>query len=89
MINQEDILYGKITVSGKPILIDENKLLIDIFNKSVMTIKLTSDMTSIPKNAFMNCTALTDIYVPWSEGEVAHAPWGATNATINYNYNPT
>lgn len=30
--------------------------------------------------------AITDIYVPWSEGEVANAPWGATNATIHYNY---
>ena len=26
------------------------------------------------------------INVPWAEGEVAKAPWGATNATINYNY---
>jgi hypothetical protein len=25
------------------------------------------------------------IYVPWSEGEVAGAPWGATKATIMYN----
>ena len=30
--------------------------------------------------------ALTDVYVPWAEGEVANAPWGATNATIHYNY---
>lgn len=28
---------------------------------------------------------ITDIYVPWSQGEVANAPWGATNATIHYN----
>ena len=26
------------------------------------------------------------INVPWSEGEVAGAPWGATSAQINYNY---
>lgn len=32
------------------------------------------------------CESLTTINVPWSEGEVANAPWGATNATINYNY---
>lgn len=25
------------------------------------------------------------IYVPWAEGEVAGAPWGATKATIYYN----
>lgn len=38
--------------------------------------------------AFQNCPNLTTINVPWSEGEVANAPWGATNATINYNYIP-
>ena len=34
--------------------------------------------------AFNKCTALVDIYVPWAEGEVADAPWGATNAVIHY-----
>ena len=34
---------------------------------------------------FVNCNNITDIYVPWSSGEVANAPWGATNATIHYN----
>lgn len=29
---------------------------------------------------------VTDIYVPWAEGEVANAPWGAANATIHYNH---
>jgi hypothetical protein len=42
--------------------------------------------TSIASNAFKGCTNLTTINVPWAEGEVANAPWGATNATINYNY---
>ena len=42
--------------------------------------------TTIDKNCFSNCSNLTTINVPWSEGEVANAPWGATNATINYNY---
>ena len=40
----------------------------------------------IYSNAFSGCINLTAINVPWSEGEVAGAPWGATNATINYNY---
>lgn len=35
---------------------------------------------------FTGCENLTTINVPWSEGAVAGAPWGATNATINYNY---
>lgn len=41
--------------------------------------------TTIRSNSFYNCTNLLNIYVPWSEGEVANAPWGATNATIHYN----
>ena len=40
--------------------------------------------TSIPAWTFGNCTNLKDIYVPWSEGAVANAPWSATNATIHY-----
>ena len=41
---------------------------------------------TIESTAFSSCTALITINVPWAEGEVANAPWGATNATINYNY---
>lgn len=41
---------------------------------------------TIASNAFSSCPTLTTINVPWAEGEVAGAPWGATNATINYNY---
>lgn len=41
--------------------------------------------TTLPGNVFNECTNLTDIYCPWAEGEVANAPWGATNATIHYN----
>jgi hypothetical protein len=42
--------------------------------------------TTIHSYAFGGCSNITTINVPWSEGEVANAPWGATNATINYNY---
>ena len=41
---------------------------------------------SIKYSAFSNCSALNTINVPWAEGTVSDAPWGATNATINYNY---
>lgn len=40
----------------------------------------------IKDGAFQYCTSLAIINVPWAEGAVANAPWGATNATINYNY---
>lgn len=48
------------------------------------SIKLKGKPTSIATNAFAS-TNSGDIYVPWSEGEVANAPWGAPNATIHYN----
>lgn len=35
---------------------------------------------------FVGNTSITDIYVPWGEGEVPNAPWSASNATIHYNY---
>ena len=41
---------------------------------------------SIKTNPFNYCTKLLTINVPWAEGEVSGAPWGATNATINYNH---
>lgn len=41
---------------------------------------------SIASSAFNQCTKLLTINVPWAEGAVSGAPWGATNATINYNY---
>lgn len=42
--------------------------------------------TTIANNAFNSCANLKTINVPWASGAVANAPWGATNATINYNY---
>lgn len=42
--------------------------------------------SSIPATVFDGCTNLLHIYVPWAEDELANAPWGATNATIHYNY---
>ena len=58
------------------------------FNRccSMNAVTFKGKPTSISSTSFANCTALIDIYVPWSEGEVANAPWGATNATITYNY---
>ena len=41
---------------------------------------------TISSSAFNSCTNLLTINVPWAEGAVANAPWGATKATINYNY---
>lgn len=58
------------------------------FCKCINLTNLTFEGTPsfIGYSAFDGCTNLTTINVPWSEGEVANAPWGATNATINYDY---
>lgn len=50
------------------------------------TVTFTGTPVSLTGNVFSGCSNLTTINVPWAEGEVANAPWGATNATINYNY---
>ena len=42
--------------------------------------------TSLDRGTFAYCTNLKRINVPWAEGEVGNAPWGADNAVINYNY---
>lgn len=52
---------------------------------SVETVTFEGTPTSVT-NCFGGCSKLTVINVPWAEGEVEGAPWGATNATINYNY---
>lgn len=54
-------------------------------NTPVTSITFKGTPKSIDSLAFNSCTNLTDIYVPWSEGAVSNAPWGATNATIHYN----
>ena len=54
------------------------------FNLTSLTFEGTP--TTIKNNSFSNCFNLTTINVPWAEGAVSGAPWGATKATINYNY---
>ena len=51
---------------------------------SLTSVTFLGRPTSIRTAAFQGCTALTDIYVPWADGAVNGAPWGATNATIHY-----
>ena len=64
-----------------------NKIEFWAFNNctGLTQITFSGTPTSIQNNAFAGCTNITAINVPWAEGEVANAPWGATNATINYN----
>ena len=50
------------------------------------TVTFKSKPSSLHAKALAGCSALTTINCPWAEGEVADAPWGATKATIVYNY---
>ena len=50
------------------------------------TLTFEGTPSSITSDAFSYCSNLTTINVPWAEGAVANAPWGANKATINYNY---
>lgn len=49
-------------------------------------IALSSNIKTIGKDAFADCASLTAIYVPWAKGQVAGAPWGASDEIIQYNY---
>ena len=40
----------------------------------------------ISDSTFEGCDSLETINVPWAEEAVEGAPWGAGNATINYNH---
>ena len=51
---------------------------------SLTSVTFNGTPSSIGSNAFNSCSKLTTINVPWAEGAVADAPWGANNATINY-----
>lgn len=54
--------------------------------KDLTTLTFKGTPESIGSNVFTGNFSLTTINVPWAEGAVEGAPWGATNATINYNY---
>jgi hypothetical protein len=50
---------------------------------SLETIHFSGKAKSIHPLAFVG-SSVTDIYIPWNEGEVGGAPWGAYDATIHY-----
>lgn len=58
------------------------------YNCKFEEITLPSTITSIDSAAFKGCGTWNDciINVPWAEGAIANAPWGANSrTTINYN----
>lgn len=51
---------------------------------SLTCIRFPSTITNISSNA-LDASNVEHIYVPWSEGMIANAPWGATGAVVHYN----
>ena len=49
-------------------------------------VTFTSTPAKLLSNTFGQCKNILTIRVPWSQDEIAGAPWGATNATILYDY---
>lgn len=52
--------------------------------RKLASVIFTGTPNIIDSYAFYQCDGM-DIYVPWAEGAVAYAPWGAKNTTIHYN----
>ena len=75
--------YGltEITINGKTTI---NNFAFDRCG-NLTKVTFNNSNVMMGNSVFSNCTNLTDIYVPWAEGAVLGAPWGATNATIHYN----
>lgn len=57
-----------------------------LFCHGLTTLTFKGTPATINTSAFQSCSNLKTINVPWAEGAVSGAPWGATGATINYNY---
>ena len=52
------------------------------------TIVFDGTPTSIASDSFSSNEMLADICVPWTEGTISGARWGATNAVVHYGYSP-
>ena len=72
-----------VTIPGSVMKIESSAF---AFCGGLTSVTFKGTPSSINYNVFSNCSALNTINVPWAEGTVSDAPWGATNATINYNY---
>lgn len=48
-------------------------------------VKINGTPATMNSNAFKYSYRISDLYVSWSEGEVANAPWETPNTTIHYN----
>ena len=54
--------------------------------RGITSITFKGTPTTLASYCFSNCSNLRTMNVPWSYGEVSGIPFGASNATISYNY---
>lgn len=54
------------------------------YNTGLKSINIPSNVTGISPSAFENCAALTTININKPKDSIEDAPWGATNATVNW-----
>lgn len=77
-------IFGDATELEIPASVEElDTLAFYRYTGGVNTVTFKGTPTSIAANAFQDCSIKT-VNVPWAEGAVANAPWGAE--TVNYNY---
>lgn len=76
----------KITIDSIPAGVEKIETAAFSTCLGLTTITFKGTPLHIHSRTFIGCTNLTTINVPWSEGTDSGAPWGATNATINYDY---
>ena len=77
---------GKITISKIPAATKRISSYAFQSCSSITHMTFAGKPKQIESGIFLSCNNLTTINAPWAEGEVSGAPWGAKNATINYNY---
>lgn len=78
---------GKLAVKEIPSTVETLRMYSLSQSDYMTTVTFKGTPTTIASDTFDGCKNLTVINVPWAEGAVANAPWGATNVeTINYNY---
>lgn len=79
-------LPGDLTTIGYSAFSGCPNLALTSLPSGVTSITFEGNPKTIHSSAFNGCSNLTTIKVPWSQGQVANAPWGASNATIIYDY---
>lgn len=83
----DSAFYGnKLTTVTVPSVVRTIKNAAFGYNTTLKTVYFTGTPVSLNSGVFQSSRNISDIYVPWSKGEVANAPWGATNAAIHYDW---